>query len=111
MEEKTLRIILALFCFLVLIASILFALNGINHSAVGDITQTVKIDVYADKKADKININNCSQEALEALPDIGKVLAKRIVEGRPYKDVYELDRLKDVGRDTIEAIKDKVVCE
>lgn len=110
MEEKTLRIILAIFCIFVLIASIIFAVSGITHSTVGDITQTVKIDVYTDKNtSDKININTCSQEALEALPDIGKVLAKRIIDGRPYKDIYELDRVKDIGRDTIEAIRDKVV--
>lgn len=57
----------------------------------------------------KININTCSVEALEALPGIGDVLSLRIIQGRPYKDLYELDRVKGIGPATIEGISEKVV--
>ena len=57
----------------------------------------------------KININTSSLQALEALPGIGNVLAVRIIQDRPYMDVYELDRVKGIGPKTIEKIIDKVV--
>ncbi|HZK55260.1 MAG TPA: helix-hairpin-helix domain-containing protein, partial [Desulfosporosinus sp.] len=41
-----------------------------------------------------VNINTASPQALESLPGIGKVLAKRIIQGRPYSDVREIDRVK-----------------
>ena len=56
----------------------------------------------------KININSASIESLESLPDIGPVLARRIVEGRPYEDVWALDRVSGIGPETIKAIEDKV---
>jgi len=56
----------------------------------------------------KININSASIESLESLPDIGPVLAKRIVDGRPYEDVWALDRVKGIGPETIKAIEGKV---
>ena len=39
----------------------------------------------------RININTASQAELEALPGIGPVIARRIIEGRPYRSVEELD--------------------
>jgi competence ComEA-like helix-hairpin-helix protein len=57
----------------------------------------------------KVNINTSSVQALESLPGIGNVLAGRIIQGRPYMDVYELDRVKGIGPKTIEKIIDKVV--
>lgn len=57
----------------------------------------------------KVNINTSSVQALESLPGIGNVLAVRIIQDRPYMDVYELDRVKGIGPKTIEKIIDKVV--
>ena len=57
----------------------------------------------------KIDINSASVEALESLPDIGPILANRIVQNRPYLDLWELDKIKGIGPQTIEAIKSKVV--
>ena len=56
----------------------------------------------------KININSASIESLESLPDIGPVLARRIVDGRPYRDVWALDRINGIGPETIKAIEGKV---
>ena len=63
------------------------------------------------KDCNKININTSSVEALESLPDIGRTLAERIVQNRPYDDVWSLDRVKGIGPVTIEAIDDKVVAK
>jgi len=56
----------------------------------------------------KININSASIESLESLPDIGPVLARRIIDGRPYDDIWALDRVKGIGPETIKAIEGKV---
>ena len=57
----------------------------------------------------KININTSTVQAIESLPGIGKVLAVRIIQDRPFKDAWELDRVKGIGPKTIEKIIDKVV--
>lgn len=64
---------------------------------------------FHSRDTPKININTSSVQALEALPGIGNVLAVRIIQDRPYVDVYELDRVKGIGPKTIEKIIDKVV--
>jgi competence ComEA-like helix-hairpin-helix protein len=46
----------------------------------------------------QININTATQEELEALPGVGPVIARRIIEGRPYRSVDELDRVKGIGK-------------
>jgi competence protein ComEA len=70
--------------------------------------QAVKAVAYT---ASLPNINRCSREALVALPDIGEVLADRIIAGRPYADVYELDRVDGIGPGIIASISGKVVAE
>lgn len=45
----------------------------------------------------QIDINSASAAELEALPGIGPTLARRIVEGRPYRSVAELDRVSGIG--------------
>lgn len=62
-----------------------------------------------NKDTPKININTASVGALESLPGIGEVLAVRIIQDRPFKDIYELDRVKGIGPKTIEKILDKAV--
>lgn len=56
-----------------------------------------------------INVNYASEEALEGLPGIGPVLAERIIDGRPYVDIYELERIKGIGDKTMVKLRDKVV--
>lgn len=60
---------------------------------------------------DKININTASPQALESLPGIGNVLAGRIISGRPYDDLYALDKVKGIGPKTIKGLEGRVVTE
>jgi competence protein ComEA len=52
-----------------------------------------------------INVNTASQAELEALPVIGPVIARRIIEGRPYRSVDDLDRVKGIGKKRLEEIR------
>ena len=60
----------------------------------------------------KININTADAWLLKALPDIGEILAQRIIDYRDENgDFQQIDDLKDVdgiGTVTFEKLKDKI---
>ena len=45
-----------------------------------------------------LNLNTATLGELESLPGIGPVLARRIVEARPYRSVDDLGRVEGIGR-------------
>lgn len=49
-----------------------------------------------------VNINTASRPELEKVPGIGRTLAERIIAGRPYKSVDELDKIEGMGAKTLE---------
>lgn len=55
-----------------------------------------------------VNINTATQKELEALPGIGEVTAKKIIDGRPYGGITELEQKKIVGKKVFGQIKDKI---
>ena len=56
----------------------------------------------------KVNLNTATSEELDALPKVGPVLAKRIVEWReqhgPFADVQDLDAVDGVGPKMMESL-------
>lgn len=54
------------------------------------------------------NLNSASAEQLEDLPGVGPVLAKRIVQGRPYGSVADLDQISGVGPALMSQLRDLV---
>jgi competence protein ComEA len=58
-----------------------------------------------------INVNTASQAELEALPGIGPVIARRIIEGRPYRSVDDLEGVKGIGKKRMEEIRRLVKVE
>lgn len=99
--------ILIVVCICVLI---IFAYTKFSPSD-GIVTQTQTQNVTVNTGGDPININNASIEAIESLPNIGPVLAKEIVRGRPWNDVYELERIDGIGNETIKLLKEVIVCK
>ena len=76
--------------------------NNVNQS----ITQTINIDNSNKEKTEKININNCSFEALDSLSGIGEIKANKIINQRPYNDIYEIKKV--VGDTTFNKIKEHI---
>jgi beta-lactamase superfamily II metal-dependent hydrolase len=59
----------------------------------------------------RINLNSATQAELEALPGVGSVIARRIIEGRPYQSVDDLERVKGIGKKRLEEIWPLVTVE
>jgi DNA uptake protein ComE-like DNA-binding protein len=55
-----------------------------------------------------IDINSAPQAELESLPGIGPTLARRIIEGRPYRTVDDLLRVKGIGEKRLAEIRGPV---
>ena len=56
-----------------------------------------------------IDINRASESELMRLPGVGKTLAARIADARPFADVEDLRRVKGVGAKTLENLRPFVV--
>ncbi|MCX7020927.1 MAG: helix-hairpin-helix domain-containing protein, partial [bacterium] len=52
-----------------------------------------------------LDLNRAPAYELVKLPGIGEVLARRIVEGRPYSSVDDLVRVKGIGEGKLAAIR------
>ena len=59
----------------------------------------------------RANGNTATQAELEALPGVGPVIAKRIIAGRPYRSVDDLDRVKGIGKRRLAEIRPLVTAE
>ncbi|MBI5449488.1 helix-hairpin-helix domain-containing protein [Candidatus Gottesmanbacteria bacterium] len=55
-----------------------------------------------------VNINTGTESALESLPGVGPVTAKKIIDNRPYQTLEELVSKKAVGQSLFEKIKEKI---
>ena len=58
-------------------------------------------------KAKKVDLNTATQQKLEELPGVGEATAKKIIAGRPYSSVADLEKA-GVPKSTIDKISSKV---
>lgn len=59
----------------------------------------------------KINVNKASLEELDALPNVGAVKAKAIIDARPFKSIDDLKKVKGIGPATFDKIKDLITIQ
>ena len=59
----------------------------------------------------KININAASKEELGALPGIGSAKAQAIIDGRPYKRIEDIMKVKGIKQGEFNKIKDLISVE
>ena len=52
-----------------------------------------------------VDVNTASLEEIERLPGVGKTLAQRIIEGRPFSSVDDLQRIYGLTEKKLEALK------
>ncbi|MEZ0348015.1 MAG: ComEA family DNA-binding protein [Thermus sp.] len=73
-------------------------------------SKAVRVETYVQAAfspppPEPVSLNRASLEELESLPGVGPVLARRIVEGRPYGRVEDLLRVKGIGPATLERLR------
>jgi competence protein ComEA len=56
----------------------------------------------------KVNLNSADQATLEALPEIGPVLAQAIIAGRPYTKIEDVMKVKGIKEGKFGKIKDLI---
>jgi hypothetical protein len=56
----------------------------------------------------KVDINTADIPTLEAIPEIGTNFANAVVAARPFKSVYELERILKIGPEKMAVLRDKV---
>jgi len=59
----------------------------------------------------KVNINKATKEQLEALPEIGSVKAQAIIDGRPYKKIDDVMKIKGIKEGIFGKIKDFITVD
>lgn len=69
--------------------------------------QTVK----PPAKAPLLDINSATEDQLKALPGVGDVYSKKIIEGRPYAKKDQLVSRKILPSATYDQIKDKIIAK
>ena len=60
------------------------------------------------KAGQKININTASKEELDVLPGIGPVRAQAIIDGRPFKTIEDVMKVKGIKEVEFGKIKDMI---
>lgn len=55
-----------------------------------------------------VDVNSADLETLQTLPGVGPSVAKKIVDGRPYKSLADLEKVKGLGKTRADALKDLV---
>lgn len=63
----------------------------------------------AQGKHSRVNVNSVDVKTLETLPGIGPATAQRIIDGRPYKTLTDLGKVKGLSKAKLDAIKDDLV--
>ena len=61
--------------------------------------------------SDVVNINTATLEALQALPGIGPVLAQRIIDHRPYRNVDDILEVPGIGEATYAKFVEQIVVQ
>ena len=55
-----------------------------------------------------VSVNTSTQAELEALPGVGPVIAKKIIDGRPYMNIEELLSKKVLGQSLFNKLKEQL---
>lgn len=53
---------------------------------------------------EQINVNKAPEKDLQKIKGVGPVRAKKIIENRPFRDLYELSKIAGLGKKRMDAI-------
>jgi competence protein ComEA len=81
----------------------LFAAVGLKSCG-----KPVSREQAAQRATAVVDVNSASLDDLMTLPRINETLARRIVDGRPFARVEDLEKVAGIGPKTLEAIRPRV---
>jgi len=96
---------IVILCMLTGIITYLFACNTIRPS----MEQSQNIYINQNDKP-KVNLNTASREELKSLPSIDNKRADAIINGRPYRSIYDLRSVRGFGIETIHSLENLIEC-
>lgn len=56
-----------------------------------------------------IDLNTAARDELMTLPGVGEVMANRIIEGRPYTSIEELEKIEGIGPKKLEGLREFLI--
>ncbi|MEM9280259.1 MAG: helix-hairpin-helix domain-containing protein [Verrucomicrobiota bacterium] len=68
-------------------------------------------DSEALREGETVDLNRAARDELMRLPGIGEALANRIIEGRPFQTVEELEKVSGIGEVMVERLRGWVLVE
>jgi len=84
-----------------------------SNTNAQEITQTATqtVTINEQESPSRVNLNRATAHELMSLPGIGATLAERIIEARPFYDVWQLADVEGIGGATLRNILEKVEVE
>ena len=76
-----------------------------TESATTTQTPVKTAPVVKEMEPSKIDINTASAKDLQKIAGVGKVLAQRIIDARPFYSVDDLAKVRGIGNKTLQDIK------
>ena len=80
------------------------ALGGAESAVAAALKQSREASANATLLTDRLNLNDASLKDLDGLPGIGRTLAGRIVDGRPFWSVADLRHVEGIGDATLASL-------
>lgn len=66
-------------------------------------------EAFGLRAGEPLDVNSATVDEMMLLPGVGPVLAERIIDGRPYAQLDELQRVPGIGGKTFDRLKDMLV--
>ncbi len=63
-------------------------------------------DAKREFTGEPVDVNTAAHDELMRIPGVGEITANRIIEGRPYKDSSDLEKVDGIGTKTAERFKE-----
>jgi competence ComEA-like helix-hairpin-helix protein len=61
-----------------------------------------------NKRAERVNVNKASADELADLNGVSETVAGRIIESRPFETVYDLTRVRGIGKARVDALREQI---